>query len=700
VKEVNHLKGGIHKYLEEFGGNEELWKGRNFVFDGRGAASAVATKLGKNGSCQIEEETLNSMNNIVGRCVDCDAPFDSFDPHCVCTVCREPTLVCLDCQHRLAEYHCRSHSHLRFCYFSDLERFTADELGHQLGDLLETLTVIAVGRRFRQKRKTLQKQIDRVRARIRELQTASVQTDASVCADRSKCRNCGDTECTGRCWGFFGLKRKEMLEKQKDASDGTGAAVLTESTISKKHPHLPKKLRRDDLVAELVQLNASMPPNAFRDPTTGIRVPPCTTRLLQCTMKAKWCGQSVLRVVQNEFAELGRPEVMQDVLANGLLRLNGRPISASEVSELQLKSSDTLGRIVHWHEAPVRVPACIGIQKFQLPSIVLEEYGSGDDDDGLVYVCDKPSSVPVHPAGPYLANSLTMMVEAQEGLLPQSLNPLHRTDRVTSGLTLCCTSSAVSRAFHKSLTECAVDKLYLARVCGKFPASAADAIRKLDGDVGRCSWSEVGLFLTVDAPVHTVDVAAGIRSVDADGKPSQSLFRLLAYDGRNDTSLISCFPVTGRNHQLRVHLQWLGFPIVNDVQYGGRLEIDHTGSIEHSASVLAMLGAMESSNSERKVESLSDADVLAAKRACPCCRGGGREGILNSFTPAQLLCEGHAICLHALRYRVRILPRKKTLAKGDGSSMPTRPVAELDFQVGPPEWADQEALRKLEWLGR
>lgn len=678
---------------------DELWKGRNFVFDGRGAASAVEALPGMDGSCHGETTQTTTSNNIVGRCVNCDAPFDSFDPHCVCTVCREPTLVCGVCQHRLAAYHCRTHGHLQSCYFSDLERYSADELGHQLKELLDVIDDIAVGRRFKQKRKTLQKQIDRVRDRIVELHSASASASATSDNDRSKCRNCGDIACSGRCWGFFGLKRKERLERQHNMGHIPDKTRITESsaTSSSKPQFLVKKQRRDDLVAEFVQLNVAMPPNEFRNPVTGIRVPPCSTRLLRCTTKAKWCGQSVLKVVQSEFIELGRSDVLNDVLTNRLLRVNGRPISASDISGLQLKVSDTIERIIHWHEAPVIVPAYIGVEQVTLPPAVLEEYGPCENDDGFVYVCNKPSSVPTHPAGPYLANSLTMMVEGQLGLPPQSLNPLHRTDRVTSGLTLCCTSAAVSRAFHRSLTEGAVQKLYLARVSGMFPASLSEteAMGAIGGVTGCYYWTDNGTSLAVEAPIHTADAATGFRTVDTLGKPSTSLFRLLAYDSSNDTSLLSCFPVTGRNHQLRVHLAWLGFPIVNDVKYGGRREVEQVESLGDSAPVQAMLGVLQRSNCERKIETLSDADVAAAKRACPCCRDGSRNGIVKSFTPAQLLVEGHSICLHALRYRVRILPKKAKPVHGDGSSAP---LAELDFAVGPPEWANQESLKDLDWL--
>ena len=135
----------------------------------------------------------------MGRCLYCNAPYDSFDPHCVCTVCREPTLVCQECQKQLFAFHCRRHFHLRFCYFSDLERFSADDLKAQLRGLKAALEHISIGRRFRQKRKTLQKQCERIEQRLMEIESAGDIGDVSI--GQSKCRNCGDEECSGRCWG-------------------------------------------------------------------------------------------------------------------------------------------------------------------------------------------------------------------------------------------------------------------------------------------------------------------------------------------------------------------------------------------------------------------------------------------------------------------------------------------------------------------
>lgn len=58
-----------------------------------------------------------------------------------------------------------------------------------------------------------------------------------------------------------------------------------------------------------------------------------------------------------------------------------------------------------------------------------------------------------------------------------------------------------------------------------------------------------------------------------DGRPARSVFRLIQYDPVTDTSLIHCMPHTGRTHQLRVHLAYIGHPIANDERYGGDVTV-------------------------------------------------------------------------------------------------------------------------------
>jgi RluA family pseudouridine synthase len=691
IKDVKHLKGGIHKYLEEYGGSADdggIWKGKNFVFDGRGAASAKDTKLGGDGNADIDTtgDHLES-HDVVGKCTSCDKPYDTFDPHCVCTVCREPTLTCRDCQEQLKEYHCRQHYHLRSCYFYDINRFSFAELRQQQDGLNTLLDEIAVGRRFKQKRKTLQKQWDRIKERLLEITDATSSSELPTAAP--KCRDCGEVDCSGRCWGFHSLKRKGILEQNKEALHDQPTKHSNDETQSTRRPTIVKKPRRDRFVDEAEQLLLSQPPSTYRDSATGVRVPPPCTRVLQTAVKAKWCGEKVLTVVQKQFVELARPEVIRQVLEHGLLRVNNVTVSIASASDLQLKMSDTISRVVHWHEPPVLVPHKIGVEKVSLPSSVLHEFGvSTDDDDAFVYVCNKPSSVPVHPAGPYLANSLTVMIEAQEKLASRSLNPIHRTDRVTSGLTVCCTNPKIARIFHRCLTDGEVQKMYLAKVHGRFPSSQKELGIPARDNLKECQWS--GDYVEVVAPVETLDPANGIRVVSAKGKPSKSHFRSLKYNPADNTSLIVCIPVTGRNHQLRVHLQWIGFPIVDDIQYGGKVEPSSLSN-QSDVGLNQMIASVGCGGTEKKLSSLSESDVLAAKQACECCTGG-REGIRNSFSSAQLLKEGHSIFLHALLYRVTIRPKKRRLDK-----IKAEPLATVDLKVDLPDWVDLGIVDGISW---
>jgi len=69
------------------------------------------------------------------------------------------------------------------------------------------------------------------------------------------------------------------------------------------------------------------------------------------------------------------------------------------------------------------------------------------------------------------------------------------------------------------------------------------------------------------------DVAETLEELDEEkqkiAKKSETHLKLLFYDEKSNTSVLKCYPKTGRTHQIRVHLKHLGIPIANDVTYGG-----------------------------------------------------------------------------------------------------------------------------------
>jgi UPF0176 protein len=148
---VYQLQGGIHRYLEAFpdGG---LFKGKNFVFDSRLATAAAVS---------APEEAPE----VVGRCIDCSAPFDQYSGQVVCTVCRLPVLTCAACKARNAsafpgEYYCARHRELRGLYCTALGNYSGAELERQREGLRAVLQQSAG--RSKSRRRTLRRQLDKI----------------------------------------------------------------------------------------------------------------------------------------------------------------------------------------------------------------------------------------------------------------------------------------------------------------------------------------------------------------------------------------------------------------------------------------------------------------------------------------------------------------------------------------------------------
>ncbi|EJT97028.1 pseudouridine synthase [Dacryopinax primogenitus] len=256
--------------------------------------------------------------------------------------------------------------------------------------------------------------------------------------------------------------------------------------------------------------------------------------------KGRWWNREILELISTEFRDRSL-EYYRFALAAGVTTINGRRAKPGDI----VRNGDRIQNVVHKHEPPVT-------GRVQVIS------GEKERERDLIVVM-KPGSVPVHAAGRYYKNSLLEIIKSDFGL--DKVYTVNRLDRLTSGLMLIATTPQRASELCKQFAENKVQKSYLARVAGKFP----------DGET------------TVSEPLLTIDRQMGLVVVHPSGKPSLTHFRLLSYSARTNTSLLLCQPRTGRTHQIRVHLQWLGFPIANDPVYrdenvwgkkGGRGGID------------------------------------------------------------------------------------------------------------------------------
>ncbi|XP_036911958.1 RNA pseudouridylate synthase domain-containing protein 2 isoform X1 [Sturnira hondurensis] len=236
--------------------------------------------------------------------------------------------------------------------------------------------------------------------------------------------------------------------------------------------------------------------------------------------KGRWVGHSLLHVFSTEF----RAQPMsyyEAAIRAGRLHLNEEPVQDLSIV---LKDNDFLRNTVHRHEPPVTAE----------PVRLLAE-----NED--VVVVDKPSSIPVHPCGRFRHNTVIFILGKEHQL--KELHPLHRLDRLTSGVLMFAKTAAVSERIHEQVRDRQLEKEYVCRVEGEFPAEE----------------------VTCKEPILVVSYKVGVCRVDPQGKPCETVFQRLSYNGHS--SVVRCRPLTGRTHQIRVHLQFLGHPILNDPIY-------------------------------------------------------------------------------------------------------------------------------------
>ncbi|KZV96732.1 pseudouridine synthase [Exidia glandulosa HHB12029] len=242
--------------------------------------------------------------------------------------------------------------------------------------------------------------------------------------------------------------------------------------------------------------------------------------------KERWLGREMLELISSEFRDRS-VEYYRYALEAGVTTVNGKPATP----DLIVKNGDRIENIVHRHEPPVTAT----------PVRILHV-----DKEREFIVVDKPGSIPVHATGRYFKNSLVEILRNEHGIpKPYTVN---RLDRLTSGLMIIATSAARARILCDEFLNKAIKKEYIARCIGCFP----------EGEV------------VCDQPMLTVDRQMGLNIVHSDGKPAKTIFTRLFYDPKTDSSVLHCQPVTGRSHQIRVHLQYLGYPIANDPVYSDR----------------------------------------------------------------------------------------------------------------------------------
>lgn len=221
------------------------------------------------------------------------------------------------------------------------------------------------------------------------------------------------------------------------------------------------------------------------------------------------------------------------ILRKGEVRVNKKRVKP----EYRLAIND-LVRVPPVRLAEAKTPAKVSDKLIQqLESSILYE------DNDLIVV-NKPSGLAVH-GGSGISLGL---IECFRQMRPQCkfMELVHRLDRDTSGCILLAKKRSALKLMHESLQKSRITKIYHALVIGSWP----ERKRK------------------IDAPLRKNELKSGERIVKVmpDGKASLTEYKVLQRFGR-DATLVEARPITGRTHQIRVHCQFAGHPIVGDDKY-------------------------------------------------------------------------------------------------------------------------------------
>lgn len=253
----------------------------------------------------------------------------------------------------------------------------------------------------------------------------------------------------------------------------------------------------------------------------------------QWTIEADQAGQRLDRYLVSRLEDVSRTQAQQ-LISNGLVLVNGQAVKPGYA----LRAQDTLQVL---RTTPVTAPTIVQPRAIPLAIVYEDEY---------LLVINKAAGMVVHPAPGHYEDTLVNALLARYPELRTSESDLrpgivHRLDRDTSGLLIVAKDVRTQAALVEQMKRHEVEKRYLALVEGTVALEKGS----IDAPIGR-------------DPRHRQQMT--ITTVDS--RDAVTHFRVLSRYAHHTLLLLQL--ETGRTHQIRVHLQAIGHPVVGDPVYG------------------------------------------------------------------------------------------------------------------------------------
>lgn len=244
-------------------------------------------------------------------------------------------------------------------------------------------------------------------------------------------------------------------------------------------------------------------------------------RIMESLVSESYHGLRLDLYLSKRFSYMSRTSWQREITA-GKLKLNG-------LVTLNVKKHIYSGDMVEYIAGEIHEPS------------VDPDYNIIFENENYLAV-NKTGNLPVHPSGIFFRNTLVMLLEEQR---KEKFYPVHRLDRETSGALLLGKNSAAASDVQKNFSK--VGKEYIAIVKG----GVSEKEFSVDKPVG---------------PAVNSLINKKREAYDGAGESALTEFKLISSSGV--FSVVKALPVTGRMHQIRVHLKYAGYPILGDKMYG------------------------------------------------------------------------------------------------------------------------------------
>jgi 23S rRNA pseudouridine955/2504/2580 synthase len=254
------------------------------------------------------------------------------------------------------------------------------------------------------------------------------------------------------------------------------------------------------------------------------------SKVRKVQIDSEQAGQRIDNFLRRELPGVPKGRIYR-MLRRGEVRVNGGRVKA----EYKLANGDEV-RVPPARIRPEGAPPSQKLAESVADKILFE--------DKRLLVVDKPSGIAVHGGSGVSHGVIELLRHARPELKDLSL--VHRLDRETSGCLVLAKRRSALRELHERFREGLVEKNYLGLAVG--------------------DW-QLGEQL-IDEPLFVQNRKGGERHVivSREGKSAQTRVQLSRKHGKY--SLLQCSPVTGRTHQIRVHLEHYGHPLLGDERYG------------------------------------------------------------------------------------------------------------------------------------